>query len=59
MSSACAQSGRHRNTGHLGPRLEGLDPSGSILVGGEVIAAEVEEVVDPVVGGEETLCLPG
>ena len=44
---------------HLGPRLEGLGPSGSISVGGEVIAAEVEEVVDPVMGREETLCLPG
>jgi len=37
--------------------LEGLGPSGSILAGGAVIAAEVEQVVDLVVDGEETLGL--
>jgi hypothetical protein len=47
------------NTGYLGPRLKGLGPGGSILSGGEVIAAEVEEVVDLIVGGEETLGLAG
>jgi hypothetical protein len=30
-----------------------LGPGGSILDGGEMIAAEVEEVVDPIVSGEE------
>jgi hypothetical protein len=36
-----------------------LGPGGSIVRGGKVIAAEVEEVVDLVVGGEETLSLLG
>jgi hypothetical protein len=36
-----------------------LGPGGSILGGGEVIAAEVEEGVDLIVGGEETLSLSG
>ena len=31
------------STCHLGPGLEGLGPYGSILMGGEVIAAQVEE----------------
>jgi hypothetical protein len=30
-----------------------LGPGGSILIGLKVVAAEGEEVVDPVVGGEE------
>jgi hypothetical protein len=47
------------NPGDFGPALEGLGPGGSILRGWEVIAAEVEEVVDLIVGGEETLGLPG
>jgi len=36
-----------------------LGPGGSIVRGGKVIAAEVEEVVDLIVGREETLGLPG
>ena len=47
------------NAGDLGPDLEGLGPSGSILGGRKVIAAEMEEVADPVVGGEEALRLAG
>ena len=47
------------HAGDLGPGLEGLGPGGSILDGGDVIAAEVEEVVDPIVGGEEALGLAG
>jgi hypothetical protein len=43
--------------GDLGPGLEGLGPGGSIRVGGEVIAAEVEQVADLVVSGEEALRL--
>jgi hypothetical protein len=34
-----------------------LGSGGSILVGREVIAAEVEEIVDLIVGGEEALGL--
>ena len=43
--------------GDLGPGLEGLGPGGSILVGGEVIAAEVEQVGNLIVSGEEALRL--
>ena len=43
----------------LGPGLKGLGPGGSILIGGDVVAAEMKEVVDLVVSGEETLCLAG
>ena len=53
--SQLCQSGR---AGDLGPSLKGLGSGGSILAGGDVVAAEMEEVVDRVVGGEETLCLP-
>ncbi len=43
------------HAGDLGPGLKGLGPGGSILVGREVIAAEVEEVADLIVGREEAL----
>src|SRR4051812_34084699 len=45
------------HAGDRGPGLEGLGSGGPILAGGEVIAAEVEEIVDPVMGGEEALGL--
>ena len=45
------------HAGDLGPGLEGLGPGGSILGGRAVIAAEVEEVADLVVGREEALGL--
>src|SRR3954452_13941799 len=41
------------------PDREGLRPDGSVLAGGEVIAVEMKEVVDLVVGGEEPLRLAG
>src|SRR3954468_24030729 len=47
------------HAGDLGPGLEGLGPGGSVLAGGEVIAAEVEEVVDLIVSGEKPLGLTG
>src|SRR3712207_3828639 len=47
------------HAGDRGPALEGLSPGGSILAGGAVIAAEVEEVVNSIVGGEEALSLAG
>jgi hypothetical protein len=47
------------HAGDLGPGLEGLGPGGSILGGRAVIAAEVEEVADLVVGREEALGLAG
>ena len=43
----------------LSPGLEGLGPGGSVLSGWEVIAAEVEQVVDLIVGGEKPLGLAG
>ena len=49
---------RSGDAGDLGPNLHGLGPGGSILRGWNLMAAEVEEVVDPVVGREEPLCLP-
>ncbi len=47
------------DTGDLGPNPKGLGPGGTILGGGHLMTAEVEEVVDPVMGGEETLRLAG
>ena len=43
----------------LCPDLEGTGPGGSMLGGGDVIATEVEQVVDPIVGREEALGLTG
>src|SRR4051794_19775473 len=43
----------------LGPHREGLRAGGSVLDGRKVIAVEVEEVVDLVVGREEPLRLAG
>ena len=47
------------HAGDRGPGLEGLGPGSSILGGGEVIAAEVEQVVDLAVSGEKPLGLTG
>ena len=47
------------HAGDRGPGLEGLGSGGSILGGGAVIAAEVEEVVDLIVSREEALGLTG
>ena len=46
------------DAGDLGPNLKGSGPGGSILGGWNLVSAEQEEVVDPVVGGQEALCLP-
>src|SRR3954453_8644777 len=43
------------HAGDLGPSLEGLGSGGSVLSGGDVVAAEVEEVVDTIMGGEKAL----
>ena len=51
-------SGCGSNPADVGPHLKRTLPCSSILTGGEMVAAEMEEVVDLVVGGEETLCLP-
>jgi hypothetical protein len=41
----------------VGPDLKGLGPGSPVLIGGDVMAAEMEEVVDRVVRREEPLCL--
>src|SRR4051794_5519576 len=46
------------HAGDLGPGLKGLGAGSSILADGDAVAAEMKEVVDLIVGGEETLCLP-
>ena len=51
-SSSCGS-----NPADVGPH-ERTPPCSSILAGGDVVAAEMKEVVDLVVGGKETLCLP-
>jgi hypothetical protein len=51
--------GEWRQAAHLGPRLEGAHPGGAVLDGGDVVAAEVEEVADLAVGGDEALRLTG
>ena len=45
--------------GHFGPSLERLGLSGAMLGGRKAVATEMERVVGLVVGGEETLCMPG
>ena len=47
------------DTGDLGPKLEGPGACGSVLGGGDVLAAERKEVVDLVMRREEPLCLAG
>ena len=47
------------NSADVGPHLECTPSCRSTLAGGGVIAAEVEEVVVPVMGGEEALRLAG
>ena len=48
-------SGCRRNFGHIVPRAGGGIASRAIVVGIEVMTTELEMVVDPTVGGEETL----
>src|SRR4051812_4171828 len=45
------------HAGDLGPGLKGLGSGGSILGGGAVIAAEMEQVIDLIVSREEALGL--
>jgi hypothetical protein len=41
------------------PRLEGASPLGAVVGCRHAVAGQQEEVVDLVVGGEETLSVPG
>jgi len=50
IRAACSQLRRSGDAADLGPNLHGLGPGGSILGGGHSVAAEQEEVVDPVMG---------
>ena len=59
IGTVCPWLRRSGDAGDLGPNLKGLGPGGSILGGGYLVAAEAEEVVDPIMGGEETLRLAG
>ncbi len=59
IRTACPWLRRSGDAGDLGPNLEGLDPGGSILRGWNLMAAEVEQVADPVMGGQEALSVPG
>src|SRR5918993_2746426 len=52
-SSSCGS-----NPADISPHLECTRPRGAVLAGRDVVAAEVEEIADLVVGGEEALCLP-
>jgi hypothetical protein len=52
-SAGCQAAGG--NFGNIVPCAEGSIASGAILVGIEVMTTELEMVVDPTVGGEETL----
>jgi len=56
---AYLQLRRSGDAADLGPNLKGSGQGGSILDGWNLVAAELEEVVDPVVSGEEALCLAG
>jgi hypothetical protein len=47
------------NAGDLGPGLKRLAPGYSILFSGQVVAAEIKEVVDASMDGEKTVCLAG
>ena len=52
------RSGSHGSAGDRGPDVEGSGAGSSVLVGGDVIAAEVEEVVDRLVRCQESLRPP-
>ena len=54
-----AISCRGGHAGNLSPDLKGTGPGGSILGGGAVIAAEIKQVIDLIMSGEEALGLAG
>ena len=43
----------------LGPGCEGSPPGSPVFGGGDVITAEIKEIVDLIVGREKLLCLTG
>jgi hypothetical protein len=52
-------SAHEGNTSRIAPGEEGAITSSSVLTGREAMTAELEVVVDPSVGGEKLLGLPG
>jgi len=46
------------NVGNFAPGAEGGVACGTVLVGGQAVAAELEVVVDAAVGREEALRVP-
>ena len=54
---ACLRLRPSGGAGDLGPNLTGLEAGGSILDSWNLVASEQEEVVDPIVGGQEALRL--
>ncbi len=48
IRTAYSQLRRGGDAADLGPNLHGLGPGGAILGGGHLVAAEQEEVVDPI-----------
>jgi hypothetical protein len=46
------------DAGNIAPRLKGTVAGGSVIVGGQEVATELEEVVDLAVAGEEPLGVP-
>ena len=56
---ACSWLRRSGGSTDLGSKLKGLASDGLILGSRHFVAAEQEKVVDPVIGGQETLCLAG
>jgi len=47
------------NACRFAPSVEGAVACGTVLVGGQTIAVELEMVVDPAVSGQETLGMEG
>ena len=59
IRAAYLQLCRSGDAGDLGSNLKGLGPGGSMPDGWNLGTAKQEEVADPVVAGEEALCLAG
>jgi hypothetical protein len=49
---------RISDAGDLGLNLKSLGSGGSLLHGGHLVMAEVEQVADRVMGAQKMLCLP-
>jgi hypothetical protein len=52
------QSSCRSGPADIGPHFERTQPCSAILTGSDVVAVEMEEVGDLIVGREKTLCLP-